>query len=137
MKCLNFTSRTTIKLIVLKRIIKLSELVSNPFVFVYTIKFTSLILDNKLMFPWGSGPLCLLLVGGLSDDTARSGAPRDHTARCDTKQILPCSETEAVCWSLTPRMVSIWMKYFHVWQKTYVENRQMQFWTLKFFFIEY
>ena len=33
------TSRTTIKLIVLERLVKLSELVSNPFVFVYTIKY--------------------------------------------------------------------------------------------------
>ena len=33
------TSRTTINLIVLERIAKLSELLSDPFVFVYTIKY--------------------------------------------------------------------------------------------------
>ena len=33
------TSRTTINLIVLERILKISEVVSNPFVFVYTIKY--------------------------------------------------------------------------------------------------
>ena len=33
------TSRTTINVIVLERILKISEVVSNPFVFVYTIKY--------------------------------------------------------------------------------------------------